>query len=88
MCVLHSEFLENTFNLVFSMLVLLISIYKASTLIIYSYLLKESETSKMSREIEKLKEEMNSHVIKVKWAQNKLKAEVDLHKVSILILLR
>lgn len=37
----------------------------------------------MSRDIEKLKEEVNSYVIKVKWAQNKLKAEVDLHKVSM-----
>ncbi|XP_077786371.1 coiled-coil domain-containing protein 186 [Podarcis muralis] len=41
---------------------------------------KEAEATRMSREIEKLKEEMNSHVIKVKWAQNKLKAEMDLHK--------
>ncbi|XP_007435756.1 coiled-coil domain-containing protein 186 [Python bivittatus] len=41
---------------------------------------KENETTRMSREIEKLKEEVNSYVIKVKWAQNKLKAEVDLHK--------
>nr|XP_003223475.1 PREDICTED: coiled-coil domain-containing protein 186 isoform X2 [Anolis carolinensis] len=41
---------------------------------------KESEATRMSREIEKLKEEINSHVIKVKWAQNKLKAEMDLHK--------
>ncbi|XP_015671313.1 coiled-coil domain-containing protein 186 [Protobothrops mucrosquamatus] len=41
---------------------------------------KENETTRMSRDIEKLKEEVNSYVIKVKWAQNKLKAEVDLHK--------
>ncbi|KAL8187313.1 UNVERIFIED_CONTAM: hypothetical protein K2H54_044378 [Gekko kuhli] len=41
---------------------------------------KEGESTRMSREIEKLKEEINSHVIKVKWAQNKLKAEMDLHK--------
>ncbi|KAH0623731.1 hypothetical protein JD844_006823 [Phrynosoma platyrhinos] len=41
---------------------------------------KEGEATRMSREIEKLKEEMNSHVIKVKWAQNKLRAEMDLHK--------
>ncbi|XP_053168678.1 coiled-coil domain-containing protein 186 [Hemicordylus capensis] len=42
--------------------------------------LKESEAARMSKETEKLKEEINSHVIKVKWAQNKLKAEMDLHK--------
>ncbi|XP_048361815.1 coiled-coil domain-containing protein 186 [Sphaerodactylus townsendi] len=41
---------------------------------------KEAEATRMSREIEKLKEEINSHVIKVKWAQNKLKVEMDLHK--------
>ncbi|XP_070608771.1 coiled-coil domain-containing protein 186 [Erythrolamprus reginae] len=41
---------------------------------------KENETTRLSRDIEKLKEEVNSNVIKVKWAQNKLKAEVDLHK--------
>ncbi|KAJ7325219.1 hypothetical protein JRQ81_018239 [Phrynocephalus forsythii] len=41
---------------------------------------KEGEATRMSREIERLKEEINSHVIKVKWAQNKLKAEMDLHK--------
>lgn len=41
---------------------------------------KEAEATRMSRDIEKLKEEINSHVIKVKWAQNKLKAEMDLHK--------
>lgn len=29
---------------------------------------------------------MNSHIIKVKWAQNKLKAEVDSHKVSVAVL--
>lgn len=34
------------------------------------------------RETDKLKEEISSCVIKVKWAQNKLKAEMDSHKVS------
>lgn len=29
---------------------------------------------------------MNSQVIKVKWAQNKLKAEMDSHKVSAAML--
>ncbi|XP_061491917.1 coiled-coil domain-containing protein 186 [Rhineura floridana] len=41
---------------------------------------KEADANRMSRETEKLKEEINSHMIKVKWAQNKLKAEMDLHK--------
>ncbi|CAN9509250.1 unnamed protein product [Ophioblennius macclurei] len=41
---------------------------------------KESEVIRSSREVEKLKEEINSHLIKVKWAQNKLKSEADAHK--------
>ncbi|XP_053305995.1 coiled-coil domain-containing protein 186 [Spea bombifrons] len=41
---------------------------------------KESETSRQNREIEKLKEEVNSYAIKVKWAHNKLKTEMDTHK--------
>ncbi|NXH27613.1 CC186 protein, partial [Myiagra hebetior] len=41
---------------------------------------KDGEATRLNREIEKLKEEINSHVIKVKWAQNKLKTEVDSHK--------
>ncbi|XP_008828442.1 coiled-coil domain-containing protein 186 [Nannospalax galili] len=44
------------------------------------YETKEGETTRLIREIDKLKEEINSHIIKVKWAQNKLKAEVDSHK--------
>ncbi|KAG7492509.1 hypothetical protein MATL_G00014750 [Megalops atlanticus] len=41
---------------------------------------KEAEVARLTREIEKLKEEINSHTIKVKWAQNKLKSELDAHK--------
>ncbi|XP_042363447.1 coiled-coil domain-containing protein 186 isoform X2 [Plectropomus leopardus] len=41
---------------------------------------KEGEVSRLTREVEKLKEEINSHLIKVKWAQNKLKTEADTHK--------
>ncbi|XP_077311107.1 coiled-coil domain-containing protein 186 [Lithobates pipiens] len=41
---------------------------------------KENETSRQSRDIEKLKEEVNSYAIKVKWAHNKLKTELDAHK--------
>ncbi|KAM4852755.1 coiled-coil domain-containing protein 186 isoform 1-T3 [Thomomys bottae] len=44
------------------------------------YEAKEGETTRLTREIDKLKEDINSHIIKVKWAQNKLKAEMDLHK--------
>ncbi|NWY59241.1 CC186 protein, partial [Chionis minor] len=44
------------------------------------YETKDGEAARLNREIEKLKEEINSHVIKVKWAQNKLKTEMDAHK--------
>ena len=32
-------------------------------------------------EIDKLKEEVSSQTVKVKWAHNKLKAELEAHKV-------
>ncbi|XP_011604585.1 coiled-coil domain-containing protein 186 isoform X1 [Takifugu rubripes] len=41
---------------------------------------KEAEVNRLTREVEKMKEDTNSHLIKVKWAQNKLKSEVDTHK--------
>ncbi|NXC02160.1 CC186 protein, partial [Orthonyx spaldingii] len=44
------------------------------------YEAKDGEATRLNREIEKLKEEINSHIIKVKWAQNKLKTEMDSHK--------
>ncbi|NXR41521.1 CC186 protein, partial [Zosterops hypoxanthus] len=44
------------------------------------YEAKDGEATRLNKEIEKLKEEINSHVIKVKWAQNKLKTEMDSHK--------
>nr|XP_061822697.1 coiled-coil domain-containing protein 186-like isoform X1 [Nerophis lumbriciformis]XP_061822698.1 coiled-coil domain-containing protein 186-like isoform X1 [Nerophis lumbriciformis] len=43
---------------------------------------KEGEVTRLNREVEKLKEENNSHLIKVRWAQNKLKSEADAHKES------
>lgn len=43
---------------------------------------QEAEVNRLTREVEKIKEETNSHLIKVKWAQNKLKSEVDTHKVN------
>ncbi|XP_051002925.1 coiled-coil domain-containing protein 186 [Acomys russatus] len=41
---------------------------------------KEGEATRLLREMDKLKEEVSSHIIKVKWAQNKLKVEMDSHK--------
>ncbi|XP_071792870.1 coiled-coil domain-containing protein 186-like [Asterias amurensis] len=41
---------------------------------------KETEASSLQKEIEQLKEEVSSQGIKVKWAQNKLKTELDSHK--------
>ncbi|XP_077482367.1 coiled-coil domain-containing protein 186 isoform X2 [Stigmatopora argus] len=43
---------------------------------------KEGEVGRLAREVEKLKEDNNSQLIKVKWAQNKLKSEADAHKES------
>ncbi|XP_077594875.1 coiled-coil domain-containing protein 186 isoform X2 [Stigmatopora nigra] len=43
---------------------------------------KEGEVGRLVREMEKLKEDNNSQLIKVKWAQNKLKSEADAHKES------
>ncbi|XP_054620237.1 coiled-coil domain-containing protein 186 isoform X3 [Dunckerocampus dactyliophorus] len=43
---------------------------------------QEGEVTRLTREVEKLKEENNSHLIKVRWAQNKLKSEADAHKES------
>ncbi|XP_061088957.1 coiled-coil domain-containing protein 186 isoform X2 [Conger conger] len=41
---------------------------------------KEGEAIRLARDVDKLKEEVNSQAIKVKWAQNKLKSETDAHK--------
>ncbi|XP_023652757.2 coiled-coil domain-containing protein 186 [Paramormyrops kingsleyae] len=41
---------------------------------------KEGEATRLTRELEKMKEEINSHIIKVKWAQNKLKSESDANR--------
>ncbi|XP_041065459.1 coiled-coil domain-containing protein 186 isoform X2 [Carcharodon carcharias] len=41
---------------------------------------KEGEATKLNKDVEKLKEDINSNIIKVKWAQNKLKNEMDTHK--------
>ena len=38
------------------------------------------------REVAKAQEDINSHAVKVKWAQNKLKTELDAHKVGRFIL--
>ncbi|XP_048465004.1 coiled-coil domain-containing protein 186 isoform X2 [Rhincodon typus] len=44
------------------------------------YEAKEGEAAKLNKDVEKLKEDINSNIIKVKWAQNKLKSEMDTHK--------
>ena len=45
-----------------------------------SLLDQEREIIAKQKEIDKAREDMNSHVVKVKWAQNKLKSELDAHK--------
>lgn len=61
-----------------SVLVLLVWVCQVHVVSLFS---QEGEVSRLTREVEKLKEEINSHLIKVKWAQNKLKSEADAHKV-------
>ncbi|KAJ8386561.1 hypothetical protein AAFF_G00168870 [Aldrovandia affinis] len=41
---------------------------------------REVEVGRLGRDVDKLKEDVNSQAIKVKWAQNKLKSEMDAHK--------
>jgi len=43
---------------------------------------KEKDFENLTKKEKKLKEELNSHQIKVKWAQNKLKSETDSHKAT------
>jgi len=52
----------------------------------YSLLFQVYELSVAQKENEKLKEDLSSREIKVKWAQNKLRTEMDAHKVLISIL--
>ena len=44
------------------------------------------ELSAAQKANEKLEEDLNSREIKVKWAQNKLRTELDAHKVVISML--
>ncbi|CAB4008727.1 Hypothetical predicted protein [Paramuricea clavata] len=45
-----------------------------------SLLDQEREIIEKQKEVEKAQEDTNSHVVKVKWAQNKLRSELDAHK--------
>lgn len=45
--------------------------------------LQGKELAAAIKESEKLAEELNSQAVKVKWAQNKLKTELEGHKVLI-----
>ena len=45
--------------------------------------LQESRLSEQAKEVTKLKEDVGSANIKVRWAQNKLKTETDAHKVHV-----
>ena len=44
--------------------------------------LQGKELNAILRESDKLTEEVNSQAVKVKWAQNKLKTELETHKVN------
>ena len=43
---------------------------------------KEKDFENLTKKEKIIKEELNSHQIKVKWAQNKLKSEIDSHKAT------
>lgn len=47
-----------------------------------SLLDQEKEIIEKQKEVDKVQEDINAHVVKVKWAQNKLKSELDAHKVQ------
>jgi hypothetical protein len=49
----------------------------------HSSLFQAYELSAAQKENEKLKEDLSSREIKVKWAQNKLRTELDAHKVVV-----
>lgn len=51
---------------------------------VHVLLLQESTISEQSSELSKLKGEVSSLNIKLKWAQNKLKSESEGHKVSVI----
>ena len=42
---------------------------------------QSSEVQTLTKEVEKQKELLSSSDVRIKWAQNKLKAELDAHKV-------
>lgn len=60
-----------------------------NTLLIKSSLLQlcwqTGEVGALKKEMEKVKEEMQSMEYRVKWFQNKLKTELESHKVSTLM---
>ena len=43
---------------------------------------QEKEIIEKQEEVDKAQEDANSDIVKVKWAQNKLRSELDAHKVS------
>lgn len=51
-------------------------------MIIFVYFKQSNEYFASQREIDRMKEEINSREIKVRWGQNKLKAETESHQVN------
>ena len=49
------------------------------------FYMKEKQLQNCQKDSGKMSEELNSHMVKVKWAQNKLKQELENHKVSLTI---
>lgn len=53
------------------------------TLIYKIFYLQTTDLSTAHKEIDRLKEEINGRDIKIKWTQNKLKTEIEAHKVNL-----
>jgi hypothetical protein len=50
--------------------------------LIFLLCLQSNEYFASQREVDRLKEEVNAREIKVRWGQNKLKAETESHQVK------
>ena len=48
---------------------------------VWKHCFQNNEMSNLKRELEKHKELLSSSTVKAKWAENKMKAEADQHKV-------
>ena len=61
-------------------------LYLKNTRINFDFCIFQSnELNLIKKENDKLREEVNSKDIKIKWIQNKLKTEIEMHKVGLIL---